>query len=273
MDPLVRVRGKEIAQMFLKRCALVLSVLAPTPSTAVDITQCSQVANGDASIVSFPGKAADGAAITLRAIFARRGNRSNSRGIVMVPGSTGLFPPYCYRAVVEDFLAAGFTVLLLSPSNATASDGRVLRNYSFFDLAVYAGFAANWLGARPEIDAAQIGLWGHSRGGGSVIFAVSDPNSQAHRTFRYAVAAAPQCFDSLPEPKLPLLLLIGTEDKRVSVEACADYAQRHPGSENLNYVELPGGGHSFWAPSDTAEERQAARMAARRLHGFLDKAK
>ena len=253
---------------------LLVTQLAAVPlARAVDITTCSQVSDGDGEIVTVPAKTSDGRDVKLKAILVKRDGRGRSPAIVMVPGGTGLYPPYCYRAVAEDFVRRGYVVILIAPTSIVDSEGRSKLDYTFLDLFNYARSAARWLGDVSYVDASRIGLWGHSRGGGSVIFGVSNPDGNAPQTFQYAIAAAPQCSSNLPAPTIPLLILIGTADLSVSVEECNEYARRHAGTESLEYILLAAAGHAFWAPSKSEEEQQAAARAAGVLDQYLERYK
>jgi dienelactone hydrolase len=249
-----------------------LLTIAPI-ARAVDITTCSQVSEGGGKVVTFPARTSDGIDVRLKAILAMGDVRAPSPAIVMVPGSTGLYPPYCYRAVSEDFVRRGFVVLLLAPTNAVDSAGRMKMDYTFLDLVSYARSAAQWLRVSSYVDSSRIGLWGHSRGGGSVVFGASDPDSNVPQIFRYAIAAAPECSGNLPAPRIPLLIMIGTADLRVTVEACTEYARRHARAEDLEYVLLAEAGHTFWAPSDSEDEKHAAELASGAVDRFLKRFK
>lgn len=255
----------------LAQWTLVILLTTAPLAKAVDITTCSQVLDGGGKVVTFPARTSDGSDVMLKAILATPDERGPSPAIVMVPGSTGLYPPYCYRAVAEDFSRRGFVVLLIAPTNAVDTVGRVKLDYTFLDLVNYARSAAQWLRDVSHVDSSRIGLWGHSRGGGSVIFGVSDPEWDASRTFQYAIAAAPECSGNLPAPKIPLLILIGTADMRVTVEACTEYARRNARTENLKFVLLAEAGHIFWAPSESEDEQRAAELASGAVDRFLER--
>lgn len=251
---------------------VVLLTTAPI-ARAVDITTCSQVSDGGGKVVTFSARTSDGIDVRLKGILAMGDVRAPSPAIVMVPGGTGLYPPYCYRAVSEDFVRRGFVVLLVAPTNAVDNAGRVKLDYTFLDLISYARSAAQWLRLSSYVDSSRIGLWGHSRGGGSVIFGVSAPEWDVPQIFRYAIAAAPECSGNLPAPRIPLLLLIGTADLRVTVEACTEYARRHVRAANLEYVLLSEAGHTFWAPSESEDEQHAAELASGAVDRFLKRVK
>ncbi len=243
---------------------LLAAILFARPAAAVELERCRMVAEGTASIVSFPAQRHDGEAIRLDGVLARPAGPGPFPAIVMVHGSSGLLTPFCYAAVVRQFVDSGHVVLIPAGSTAQGRDGAPLLDYSFLDQIEYARAAAAALAVRPDVDPDRLGLWGHSRGGLTLLHGVASREAPLTAPFRAAVAAAPTCPARAAPPGIPLLLVIGANDRDVSVQACKDLAVQLENSSRFRLLFLPRSGHAFWAagaPGSNASEAASSREA------------
>src|SRR3954454_8142671 len=89
-------------------------------------------------------------------------------GVVMAHGLTAVKEMFLDR-YAEAFAASGLTTLVYDHLGFGASDGEPRQNPSpTIQLQGYRDAIA-WLGNRPGVDAARIGIWGSSFSGGEVI--------------------------------------------------------------------------------------------------------
>ena len=229
------------------------------------------VAEGRAEVVSFEAQMSDGKQVTLKGILVSPVGTGSFPAVVMLPGATGLVTPYCYGAVADQFVAWGYLTFIPASTTARDREGNIHLLHSFLDQVSYAHGAAAMLARMPQIDSARIGVWGHSRGGLSVLYGVSSSEGRFGTVFRAAVAAAPQCPSSAIRPSIPLLMLIGSKDLDVSVNACTDLADRLEGTSGFEFFLIPDAGHSYWAPSTHGYNQAAALSAQERLKAFLQR--
>ncbi len=246
-----------------------VALLVASSAYAVDVNQCWMVAEGRAEVISFDAETADGRQVTLNGLLSSPDGTGPFPAIVMAGGGGGLYTPYCYGAVVEQFVNWGFVTLIVAPTTARDGSGNQLFQYSFVDLGNYAHGAASALTIVPQVDATRIGLWGHSRGGHAVIDVVSSAGGK-QSTFRAAVAASPECLAKAP-PTIPLLVLIGTEDTAVPVDWCIDYAAQLEDVSAFEFLLIPNADHFYWMPGWPEYNETAAKLAERRLKTFLTK--
>lgn len=245
-------------------CRLTLWIALSTPNLAhaIDITQCSMVAEKLATVIEVPAQRHDGQSVKMEGILATPDGDGPFPAIVMVHGSNGLVTPYCYGAVVRQFLATGHVVLIPASTTARGADGNHLLDYSFLDQVNYAQGAAAKLASMDSVDSQRIGVWGHSRGGLTVLHGAASDESTFGGTFKAAIAAAPQCPASAREPVIPTLLVIGANDLSVSVDACTDFANKLESGANFRMLLLPDSGHAFWsakAPRSSAKDAKQSR--------------
>lgn len=238
---------------------------------AVDVSQCSMVADGRAEIIHFDARMADGRKVELDGLLAGPGGAGPFPAIVMLPGGGGLFTPYCYRAVVEAFVNWGFVTLIVASTTAHDDDGNHVSRYSFADQASHSYGAISAVETIPEVDRSRIGIWGHSLGGLSVIHAVSSITEKPGMLFQAAVAIAPLCPAQPASPTVPMLVMIGEKDNEVSVDACVDFAARLDGIGGLEFLLIPEAGHLYWAPGAPGYNEASAMLSEKRLKTFLAK--
>lgn len=228
------------------------------------------VVNGTADIVEFDARQADGTPVRLKGLLTSAGSAGPAPVVVMLPGGPGgPFPPYCYRAMVEQFASWGFATLMVASASARFQDGRPVGEYSFADQAHHAYGAAAAL--KSLMNADGVVLWGHSHGGLSAIDAVSVNGQRADLPFRAAIAAAPVCPGNARKLQSPLLLIVGTADRVISVEWCRTYAAQLQDGSDFEFLVLEDAGHAYWAPAATGSSETAAARAADRTREFLER--
>lgn len=105
---------------------------------------------------------------------------------------------------------AGYAALIYDKRGAGASTGD-WRDSSFDDLAADAVAGIDWLAARPEIDAAHIGIYGHSQGG-TIAPLVATRSSRV----AFVIAAAGAIGSTADAERYSLR---STVDRRVQTEA------------------------------------------------------
>ena len=248
---------------------MALVLLFATPVYAVNIERCSMVSEGLTKVISFTARTAAGTEVTLKGLITAPDGEGPFPAIVMLPGAEGLVTPYCYRAVVERLVGWGYITLIPAGTTARDSKGKNHLQYSFLDQVNYAHGGAAVLLTMRQVDPARISVWGHSRGGLSVLHGAASEEKSFGTIFRAAVAAAPQCPANATPPSIPLLLLIGSEDLSVSVDACSDLAAHLEGAPGFEFLLIPNAGHAYWAPSTPQYNRTGAELAEKRLEAFL----
>ncbi len=239
-----------------------------SPAYAYDVNKCRMVADGRAAVISFEAEMANGEKVTLKGLLSGPGGVGPFKSMVILPGSIGPRPPSCYGWVVEKFVSWGFVTLMVVPIPAIDASGNERFRYGFADLGIYAYGAASALAALPEVDPARMVLWGHSRGGGGAIYAVTGAGGR-QSVFRAAIAAAPWpgCPAKAVPPTIPLLVLVGGEDTEAPADWCMDYAAHLEGKYGFEFLLLPNAGHAYWSP----KWPDAAELAEGRLKTFLAK--
>lgn len=250
---------------FLRLIALLVALVAGLgrPASAVDISRCGLVVSGRGTVVGIEARLDDGRGVDLQGILVIPSGPGPFPTVVVLPGGGGLVTPYCYGSMVEAFASWGFASLIVASSTTTDTAGQHLYQYSFADQAGHARGAAERLNRIAEIDTRRLAIWGHSRGGLTAIEMAMDPADRGG-PYRAIVAAAPQCPGRVLDFHTPLLMVIGTADKDVSVQACQDFATESEGRIGFESLFLPGAGHVFWTEPD------AARKSADRVRAFLE---
>lgn len=252
-----------------------VSVVIPcavSPAYAADVSECQMVVEGRAEVVNFDAEMAYRKKVRLRGLLAVPDGSGPFRPMVMLPGGRGPRLPHCFNYMVKPFLNWGFATLMVVPSPAREEDGTELFDYSFADLGSYAHGAATALATLAQVDQTGMLLWGHSRGGGAVIDAVSSARKK-HDTFAAAIALAPYpaCPGKAVAPAIPLLVMVGTEDAESPADRCVQYAAKLERVAGFEFLLLQDGGHSFWPTVWGEYNETAANLANRRLEAFLVK--
>lgn len=133
----------------------------------------------DAQIESFFVETADGVRLEAE-LFIPNGGTNRKPAIVFAPGSGDALyqhydPDFVETYLLDTFLAHDFAVLLVNKRGMGASEG-LYTSRSIEGRAEDLLASAQTLRAHPQIDAAQIGLVGHSEGGWVVAYAAAqDP--------------------------------------------------------------------------------------------------
>ncbi|MEM7425700.1 MAG: dienelactone hydrolase family protein [Pseudomonadota bacterium] len=236
-------------RLLLLTITMLLSALRP--AHAIDITQCSMVARGESVVIPFAVRLDDGRDVTLSGILTKPSGSGPFPVILMLPGGGGLYTPYCYAAVVERFAEWGFATVIIASTTAKDSGGKTLFEYSFVDQANHARGTRAMLNEIDGIDLDRVAVWGFSRGGMAALYLAASPTTKTDG-FKAIIAAAPHCPSKVVMPHAPLLLVIGGEDKSVSVEICREYAARLMEARSFEFLLLPGAPHVFWQHPATA---------------------
>lgn len=236
------------------------ALLALGAASAADIQQCSMVVDGEAEVVTFDTLLPDGVEVTVNGLLVKPSGRGPYPAIVMLPGGGSLVTPYCFAFLAKQFVSWGYATMIVASSTARDRSGTRRLQYSFLDQTKHALGAASYLAAHSEVDPHRIGVWGFSRGGLTAIYVASDPNSSVSH-FGAAIAIAPHCPAQASAPKIPLLVIQGTDDAIISAEVCVDYANRIQGTFGFEFLLLAGGRHVVW-DNDTHAATLAASMRA-----------
>ena len=142
----------------LGRFMLCVALSTPYMAHAVDVNQCAMVAEKLATSIEIPAQRHDGQSVKLKGILAKPDGNGPHPAIVMLHGSTGLITPYCYGAVVQQFLATGHVVLLPASTTAHEAGGNPILDYSFLDQVNYAHGAAAKLNSMDIVHSQRIGV-------------------------------------------------------------------------------------------------------------------
>ncbi len=234
------------------------------------IKKCPQVADGRAEIIAFDARTLNGTPVKLRGLLTIPSGEGPFPGMVILPGSNGLIVPYCYASIAPTFREWGFATLTVAPRTAREADGTPRFTYSFADHGNYGFSAARTLGDLENVDADKIVLWGHSNGGVAVIDAAGFGGDKL-KVFRAAVAAAPYCPEKARPPGVPLLVVMGKEDREVQPKFCTDYAAQLKGTEGFEFLLLPDTGHSYWARLADDYNAKTAKIAHQQVKAFFTK--
>ncbi len=101
-------------------------------------------------------------------LYPAAGVKGRAPAVVMAHGFSAVKEMYLDR-FAEVFAAAGLAVVVYDNRNLGASDGAPRQELDPWAQARDYRHAITWAGARPEIDAARIGIWGSSYSGGHVL--------------------------------------------------------------------------------------------------------
>lgn len=101
-------------------------------------------------------------------LYPAAGKNDQAPAVVMAHGFSAVKEMYLDR-FAETFAAAGLAVVVYDNRNLGASDGEPRQELDPWAQVRDYRHAITWAGARPEIDAARIGIWGSSYSGGHVL--------------------------------------------------------------------------------------------------------
>ncbi|MBE3604458.1 alpha/beta hydrolase [bacterium] len=101
-------------------------------------------------------------------LYPAAGKNDQAPAVVMAHGFSAVKEMYLDR-FAETFAAAGLAVVVYDNRNLGASEGQPRQELDPWAQVRDYRHAITWAGARPEIDAARIGIWGSSYSGGHVL--------------------------------------------------------------------------------------------------------
>jgi len=173
--------------------------------------------------------------------------------VIVVPGSLSVAPSHLAHA--ETFVGLGFASFVLDPFGGRGVTSTVANQtqFSFAASAYDVMVAVRTLAALPEIDAARIGLQGHSRGGSAVLMAAMRRLNRGvwgdTTRVRAVLAAYPWCGQQPVDPDAggaEIRVIIGDRDDWCSAQQAQGFVQavRLRGSPASIRI-VAGAGHSF----------------------------
>lgn len=193
--------------------------------------------------------------------------------VVLHAANGGTRDYHAYRHLITELPAAGYAVLLFDRRGEGASGG-VARTATFADLAADGVAAVSYLGSRPEVDHASIGVWGVSQGGWLATLAAStspdiafvvavsapgvSPADQMDYTARYALqqsGAPPPVTDRALHVRSIVNEYYRGHVARADAQASIDSIRTEPW---FSHVFLPTNGGTL--PDDPAHTRWRAQM-------------
>jgi dienelactone hydrolase len=173
--------------------------------------------------------------------------------VMVVPGSLSVAPSHLRHA--ETFTDLGMAAFVLDPFGGRGVTSTVANQtqFSFAASAYDVIVAAKRLATMPEIDAARIGLQGHSRGGSAVLGAAmrrfNAPVLGRDIAIKSVLAAYPWCGHQLLDPDIgatEVRLLIGDRDEWCSPQQAQGHVQAmrlRGGTASIRI--FAGAAHSF----------------------------
>lgn len=241
---------------------VILGVIMSRSVLGADISQCSAVANGVAEVVSFSARLDDGRELSVKGLLTKPTGSGQHPAILILPGDGSLYTPYCHRALARQFNDWGYVVLVVASSTGEDTDGVRQFEYSFFDQANHARGAARYLRGQSFVASERMAVWGHSRAGLTAI-ELATSSKDTPPPFRTIVAAAPHCPSKVTAKHTPLLLIVGTADRKISVGACRDFAKQSEHQPGFDALFIEGGDHLYWL------QPVGAQLSSNRMRRFL----
>jgi dienelactone hydrolase len=158
-------------------------------------------------------------------------------------GYTPYFAPKHYEQVAEKFRAKGYIVVF---ADYLARLGKPnCMEVGILDAAGVLLEAAAWLKSQSSINPARITALGWSFGGGAVLAAVNKFDTE-QLIFSRAIVYYPACGGLWQwRPKVPVLMLLGGEDRVAPIAACQDAAEKIANPNVVKMVIYPGAYHCF----------------------------
>ncbi len=163
--------------------------------------------------------------------------------VIVVPGSVGVAESHLMHT--ETLCGEGYAAFIVDPFGARSVTSTFANQTQFsFAASAYDAIAAvKALSARPEVDAARIGLQGHSRGGSAVVQAAMTTLNRCVFTSGEAIRGVygvyPWCGQQFLNPAIgntKMRIVIGEQDNWCSPQQAQGYAQA---------IRLTGGDVSF----------------------------
>ena len=241
---------------------VVFAVVMSRSVFGADISRCSAVANGAADVVNFSARMDDGRELSVKGILTKPTGSGQHPAILILHGDGSLYTPYCHRALARQFNDWGYVVLIVASSTGEDAVGLRHFEYSFDDQANYARGAARYLRGQSFVAPDRLALWGHSRGGLTAI-ELATSSQDMPPLFGAIVTAAPHCPAKVTAKHTPLLLIVGTSDRKISVSACRDFAKKSEHQSGFEALFIEDGDHLYWL------QPVGARLSSKRMQQFL----
>ena len=246
----------------IQRVFLFLLVFALTPLSvdAKKVDDCSTVINGEAQAVSFITKTKEGRNVSVDGVLVKPEGDGPFPGVVLLHGSNGIFPPYCYKSKLRHFVESGYVSLLIDSSSAERPS-RWMDEYTSEDQAQDAHKGRTFLAKLPYVMPDRIGVVGWSRGGAAAIEAVSNNKMtfqlEKEAPFQAAVTLYPICWKMTTGLEAPLLILIGEADSMTPAVACERMTVTRRNDVEYQIVTYPDTEHVFDFPGSWSYDEQA----------------
>lgn len=191
-------------------------------------------------------------------------------GITMAHGFAGV-KEHGLERFARRFASAGFVVLLHDHRGFGASEGTPRGDVDPWTQILDWRHAISYLQARPEVDAARIGLWGTSYAGGhAIVLGATDRRLRAIVAQVPTISGYQQSLRRVPPDQVPVLEAAFADDDRrrfaghppatqavVSEDPAVAAAYRSPDAVAFYTQPLPEGA---WDNAITVRSSRAARM-------------
>jgi dienelactone hydrolase len=164
--------------------------------------------------------------------------------LVFLPGCSGFTPshaPKHYERVAEQFRGKGYVVIFADYIGRRGLTNCMAVSHS--EAAKDLVAAAAWLKSQPFIDPARITAIGWSYGGGAVLRALNEYNTE-QLVFSRAIVYFPNCGD-VWKTKVPVLMLLAGEDNVNPNMRCQEAAKKGDIPDAVKIVVYPGAYHAF----------------------------
>ena len=166
-------------------------------------------------------------------------------GAIFVSGCSGFTVSQEYVRLAEELRGQGYVVVFadyLGRRKLKVCDGGAV---TMSDAGKDIVAAAAWLKSQPSIDPTRIAVIGWSYGGGAVLTALAE-HSQEQLIFSRAIVYYAVCNKARPwKVKIPVLMLLGSEDRVTPATACQQVARESATKDMVKIVVYPGAYHSF----------------------------
>ncbi len=247
-------------KIVIQRAFLFLLVLALAPISvdAKKVDDCSSVIKGEAQAVSFITKTKEGNYVSVHGVLMKPEGVGPFPAIVLLHGSNGIYPPYCYESKLRHFVESGYVSLLIDSTSAERPT-RWMGEYTSEDQAQDAHKGRTFLEKLPYVMPERIGVIGWSLGGAAAIEAVSNNKMtfqmEKETPFQAAVTLYPICWNMTTGLEAPLLILIGEADSTTPAVLCERMSVTKRNDVEYQIVTYPNMEHMFDFPSSYYDEQ------------------
>jgi dienelactone hydrolase len=254
-------------------CGALLAFVAGLLCTEVhaQVQDCAAVKAGQAEAVVFAAPAPAGGYMEVQGALFRPPGGEKAPALIFLHGWGGIGPPRCFLGATELFTRLGYVVLVIDSQSQVMPSGTRVPEVTTAEQANHVVGALSFLAALPEVDGDRVGVVAWSTGGLAAIKAIAGPEPR-HKAFRRLRAAAvmyPICPANIDYLMVPLLILIGEEDREVSVQSCRNFdAAVVTGNSQL--VIYAGAKHAFDAPWSPDYRPAASADAYARMRRHLE---